>query len=1060
VSVKLISHNQWYSQMEEGMVDFEGTTGWQPQGGVKHEPDDDDEIVVDSPHAHVPPILGAEGGETSGAGPATHAPLLKAGQVPHPSFLQATHNAILAHQSALTDAIWGEGNEDVDVESLDTSDNSPGPAHSHAEVASYMSQLDPVSRSMQPVIDYSVILDVQQASSAEANQHFTHDSSPLEQNSLERSVPAELGHSPSGPFQAWNEPPGPPRDHDHAGRIASNGEVVPVLMNCNNPQEIRNAAEVCSKLNKKRNSSHLNSAVGSTKRFPSPLPIIEPQADRSQEGIDGPSTSGLQTSSTGVPYPESDSDTSDTDSDVDVLSPANVNNIGAATDGAPVTIASSGARQKTPRTNRNNYHPNSYLNFPMNPMNPHYHPKMHFSGPPHFERKQYPHGQSFPHHRVPPQIDPAREYIDMEVVAGRSQRSPIDSPIPGPSVIQGEDGAMAMGDEGGASSRQGSGDISPGMESPQNVTLSSSSDDSDIEVVSVETKKPRLRRHSSNRAATVVVDLTESDNETPGPTNLSASGSSSGVAREEDIVEVGSAPGPASIPAVHPAPPASSHQPSTHQAPQHPNKSHHHHTYPRGQHQHPPRHHHHHHGHRRHYHHPNHGNHPNTQHHQHQHHHGQYQGGHPSQHGPHGQVSHPPGNIGQPGSPLRQSTHGYVPPQAGHPLYTSCRYQNAAPAGPDTRDSHSQRSSCCAGGASVGSNRHHPSGPPPVSGPSHSNNCSGSSCIQPPRLHHPSNNSPQPPPAHHHPHHHAGPPPPGPPPGPPPPPSMQQIRQHMMEHIHPQTLDLSQRHIDPRTMHMHRLHELHRLQDIQRRILEASTAAASQAAGPYHGPSAAAPMPPPPPPPPAPQVQETGTSVHIQTGMLLPTVVSDRPPQHGVSSSQPQHLHHHLHHYHHGPPRLHHYIAPGINISIAPAPQMPEMPPFPPFPVMANLPRTMQMRMGRMMYNRPPTYEELINLEERLGNVNRGASSSTIERNTFPHKYKMVKKVEEGTEEDYDEKCTICLCEFEEEEDVRRLPCMHLFHVECVDQWLGTNKRCPICRVDIETATKGELPVE
>jgi hypothetical protein len=48
------------------------------------------------------------------------------------------------------------------------------------------------------------------------------------------------------------------------------------------------------------------------------------------------------------------------------------------------------------------------------------------------------------------------------------------------------------------------------------------------------------------------------------------------------------------------------------------------------------------------------------------------------------------------------------------------------------------------------------------------------------------------------------------------------------------------------------------------------------------------------------------------------------------------------------------------------------------------------------------------------------------------------------------EKCTICLNNFEEQEDVRRLPCMHLFHIECVDQWLPTNKRCPICRVDIE----------
>ncbi len=34
---------------------------------------------------------------------------------------------------------------------------------------------------------------------------------------------------------------------------------------------------------------------------------------------------------------------------------------------------------------------------------------------------------------------------------------------------------------------------------------------------------------------------------------------------------------------------------------------------------------------------------------------------------------------------------------------------------------------------------------------------------------------------------------------------------------------------------------------------------------------------------------------------------------------------------------------------------------------------------------------------------------------------------------------------------MRRLPCMHLFHVPCVDQWLALNRRCPICRVDIET---------
>ncbi|GFX96070.1 e3 ubiquitin-protein ligase RNF165 [Trichonephila clavipes] len=87
----------------------------------------------------------------------------------------------------------------------------------------------------------------------------------------------------------------------------------------------------------------------------------------------------------------------------------------------------------------------------------------------------------------------------------------------------------------------------------------------------------------------------------------------------------------------------------------------------------------------------------------------------------------------------------------------------------------------------------------------------------------------------------------------------------------------------------------------------------------------------------------------------------------------------------------------------------------------------------------------------RMG-INRDVTQNAIERNTLPHKYKKIMKCNEN--EDNLEKCTICLCEFEDNEDVRRLPCMHLFHIECVDQWLTTNKRCPICRVDIEDHIK------
>lgn len=46
-----------------------------------------------------------------------------------------------------------------------------------------------------------------------------------------------------------------------------------------------------------------------------------------------------------------------------------------------------------------------------------------------------------------------------------------------------------------------------------------------------------------------------------------------------------------------------------------------------------------------------------------------------------------------------------------------------------------------------------------------------------------------------------------------------------------------------------------------------------------------------------------------------------------------------------------------------------------------------------------------------------------------------------------DENCVICLAEFEKGEKVRVLPrCKHVYHVECIDQWLLRALHCPICR--------------
>ncbi|CAI9765753.1 unnamed protein product [Fraxinus pennsylvanica] len=54
--------------------------------------------------------------------------------------------------------------------------------------------------------------------------------------------------------------------------------------------------------------------------------------------------------------------------------------------------------------------------------------------------------------------------------------------------------------------------------------------------------------------------------------------------------------------------------------------------------------------------------------------------------------------------------------------------------------------------------------------------------------------------------------------------------------------------------------------------------------------------------------------------------------------------------------------------------------------------------------------------------------------------------------------CAICLESFIEGDDCKILPsCEHLFHANCVDQWLGRKPNCPTCRarVDMDLATTG-----
>ncbi|CAI8596757.1 unnamed protein product [Vicia faba] len=46
--------------------------------------------------------------------------------------------------------------------------------------------------------------------------------------------------------------------------------------------------------------------------------------------------------------------------------------------------------------------------------------------------------------------------------------------------------------------------------------------------------------------------------------------------------------------------------------------------------------------------------------------------------------------------------------------------------------------------------------------------------------------------------------------------------------------------------------------------------------------------------------------------------------------------------------------------------------------------------------------------------------------------------------------CCICLAKYKDKEEVRQLPCSHMFHLKCVDQWLRIISCCPLCKQELQ----------
>ncbi|ONK77040.1 uncharacterized protein A4U43_C02F2480 [Asparagus officinalis] len=89
------------------------------------------------------------------------------------------------------------------------------------------------------------------------------------------------------------------------------------------------------------------------------------------------------------------------------------------------------------------------------------------------------------------------------------------------------------------------------------------------------------------------------------------------------------------------------------------------------------------------------------------------------------------------------------------------------------------------------------------------------------------------------------------------------------------------------------------------------------------------------------------------------------------------------------------------------------------------------------------SYEELLALEERIGNVNTGLSGDTIPKCLVETAHCSSNQIQYEKEE---KNCIICLEVYKYSENIGKLACGHDFHSNCIKTWLSIKNACPICK--------------
>ncbi|KAK3200147.1 hypothetical protein Dsin_023562 [Dipteronia sinensis] len=103
-----------------------------------------------------------------------------------------------------------------------------------------------------------------------------------------------------------------------------------------------------------------------------------------------------------------------------------------------------------------------------------------------------------------------------------------------------------------------------------------------------------------------------------------------------------------------------------------------------------------------------------------------------------------------------------------------------------------------------------------------------------------------------------------------------------------------------------------------------------------------------------------------------------------------------------------------------------------------------------------PIISSSLGYNMNMGSIDKAASDDQI--SSLPSwRYKQVDtnseldaNINPTSANEEDPECCICLAKYREKEEVRQLPCSHMFHLKCVDQWLRIISCCPLCKQELD----------